>query len=182
MFCYGLGYSAGMKTLLLLLAVTAPAFDNTPPRKADADRASKNGKLTSDFDGVKTVVTYGRPKVKGREVWGKLVPYGEVWRAGADEATVIAFEKDVVVEAMKLPAGQYGLFAIPAANEWTIIFNRVADQWGAYNYDEKKDALRVKVKAKPAAMSEELTYEKSGGDLVLRFDKLAVPVHISAQK
>lgn len=177
-------YSMRMKALLLILtlaspALATPAFDATPPRKADADRTSKNGKLATDFDGVKAVVTYGKPQVKGRKIWGELVPYGEVWRAGADEATVIAFEKDVLVEGKKLPAGQYGLFVIPTATEWTIIFNREPNQWGAYKYDMKKDALRVSVKAKTADNAEELRYEKEGGTLVLHFEKLAVPVKIT---
>ena len=91
-------------------------------------------------------VSYSRPGVKNRKIWGELVPYNKVWRAGADEATKITFSTDVNIEGKKLPAGAYGFFAIPGENEWTLIFNKVADQWGAFTYNESEDALRIKVK------------------------------------
>jgi hypothetical protein len=91
-------------------------------------------------------VSYSRPGVKNRKIWGELVPYNKVWRAGADEATKITFSTDVMIEGKKLPAGDYGFFAIPGENEWTLIFNKVADQWGAFTYNESEDALRIKVK------------------------------------
>jgi Protein of unknown function (DUF2911). len=91
-------------------------------------------------------VSYSRPGVKNRKIWGELVPYNKVWRAGADEATKITFSTDVIIEGKKLPAGAYGFFAIPGENEWTLIFNKVADQWGAFTYNESEDALRIKVK------------------------------------
>jgi Protein of unknown function (DUF2911) len=91
-------------------------------------------------------VSYSRPGVKNRKIWGELVPYNKVWRAGADEATKITFSTDVMIEGKKLPAGAYGFFAIPGENEWTLIFNKVADQWGAFTYNESEDALRIKVK------------------------------------
>jgi len=167
-----------MNALFLVLAFGA---QDLPARESDAKRNSKNGTLSTDFDGVKTTVTYGRPHVKGRTVWGDLVKYDEVWRAGSDEATVVAFEKDVKVEGQKLAAGVYSFFAIPGKEEWTVIFNKEAKQWGAYKYDSKKDAVRVKVKAKPAESTDELTFEKSGDALQLRWDKVAVPVRISGK-
>jgi hypothetical protein len=91
-------------------------------------------------------VSYSRPGVKNRKIWGELVPYNKVWRAGADEATKITFSTDVIIEGKKLPAGSYGFFAIPGENEWTLIFNKVSDQWGAFTYNESEDALRIKVK------------------------------------
>lgn len=91
-------------------------------------------------------VSYSRPGVKNRKIWGELVPYNKVWRAGADEATKITFSTDVLIDGKKLPAGAYGFFAIPGGNEWTLIFNKVADQWGAFTYNESEDALRIKVK------------------------------------
>ena len=91
-------------------------------------------------------VSYSRPGVKNRKIWGELVPYNKVWRAGADEATKITFSTDVIIEGKKLPAGAYGFFAIPGENEWTLIFNKVSDQWGAFTYNESEDALRIKVK------------------------------------
>ena len=96
-------------------------------------------------------VSYSRPGVKNRKIWGELVPFNKVWRAGADEATKITFSTDVMIEGKKLPAGAYGFFAIPGENEWTLIFNKIADQWGAFTYNESEDALRIK--AKPVANS-----------------------------
>ena len=103
-------------------------------------------------------ISYSRPGVKGRIIWGELVPYGKVWRAGADEATKITFSTDVLIEGKKLSAGSYGLFVIPNKNEWTIIFNKVADQWGAFEYNESQDALRLKVKTQSIDFQEWLTY------------------------
>jgi len=91
-------------------------------------------------------ISYSRPGVKNRKIWGELVPYNKVWRAGADEATKFTFSTDIMIEGKKLPAGSYSFFAIPGQNEWTLIFNKVADQWGAFTYNEAEDALRIKVK------------------------------------
>ncbi len=105
---------------------------------------------------TKVTVDYSSPAVHDREIWGQLVPYGEVWRAGANEATTVEFSTDVKVEGENLPAGKYAFFLIPEKEgKWTAIFNKVADQWGAYNYDDGKDALRVKVETKTANDSEE---------------------------
>jgi hypothetical protein len=93
---------------------------------------------------------YSRPGVKGRKIFGGLVPYGEVWRTGANTATKITFSTDVSFGGTAVPPGDYALFTIPGPSEWTVILNRVSGQWGSYAYDEKKDAARVKVK--PVAM------------------------------
>jgi hypothetical protein len=103
-------------------------------------------------------VSYSRPGVKNRKIWGELVPYNKVWRAGADEATKITFSTDVMIEGKKLPAGAYGFFAIPGVNEWTLIFNKIADQWGAFTYNESEDALRIKVKPVSNSNHEWLLY------------------------
>ena len=88
-------------------------------------------------------VTYSRPQANGREVFGNLVPYGKVWRTGANEATEIKFYQDVTIDGKKLAAGTYSLFTIPEKDAWTIIFNKDLDYWGAYSYNQKQDALRV---------------------------------------
>jgi hypothetical protein len=93
---------------------------------------------------------YSRPGVKGRKIFGGLVPYGEVWRTGANTATKITFSTDVSFGGTAVPSGDYALFTIPGPSEWTVILNKVSGQWGSYAYDEKKDAARVKVK--PVAM------------------------------
>ncbi len=103
-------------------------------------------------------VAYHRPGVKGRKVWGELVPFGQVWRAGANEATTISFEEDVTIEDQALRAGTYAFFAIPGEKEWTLVFSREVKQWGAFDYKEAKDALRVKVAPKPAPPEEWLSY------------------------
>jgi hypothetical protein len=90
-------------------------------------------------------VTYSRPGVKGRTIWGDLVPYDKVWRTGANEATSIVFSKDVTVNGKPLPAGTYSLHTIPGKTSWTVIFNRKAEQWGSYQYDATQDALRIDV-------------------------------------
>jgi len=108
---------------------------------------------------TKATISYSRPGVKGRKIWGALVPYDKVWRAGADEATKITFTTDVKIEGKKLSAGSYSFFVIPAKKEWIIIFNKVADQWGAFEYNEAEDALRLKVKPKAGEFEEWLKYE-----------------------
>ncbi len=91
-------------------------------------------------------ISYSRPGVKGRSIWGGLVPYGKVWRAGADEATKFTFSSDVMIEGKKLTKGSYSFFTIPQKGEWIIIFNKVADQWGAFEYNEAEDQFRFTVK------------------------------------
>jgi hypothetical protein len=90
-------------------------------------------------------IVYHEPYVGGREIWGKTVPYGKVWRAGANENTTITFADDVSIEGKPLPAGTYGLHVIPNADHWTIIFSKNSTSWGSFSYDEKEDALRVDV-------------------------------------
>jgi hypothetical protein len=97
-------------------------------------------------------VEYSRPGVKGRKIFGGLVPFGEVWRTGANAATKITFSTDVNFGGTAVGPGDYALFTIPDPSEWTVILNKVSGQWGAYTYDEKNDAVRVKVK--PVAMPE----------------------------
>ena len=91
-------------------------------------------------------ITYGSPGVKEREIWGKLVPYGEVWSTGANEATTIEFDNDLFIEGNKVLSGKYSLFTIPNKMEWIIILNKVYDQWGAFKYNEEEDQIRFKVK------------------------------------
>jgi hypothetical protein len=131
-------------------------------------------------------IAYSRPGIKGRTIWGKLVPYDAVWRAGANEATKITFSTDVTVEGKKLKKGSYSLFAIPGKNEWTLIFNKVADQWGAFEYNESDDALRVKVKTEKAIWQEWLSYtinKASDTSAVIRleWEKIKVPFKVEVK-
>ncbi len=103
--------------------------------------------VNTTIGGVDTEIVYCRPSARGRKMVGGKDPYGQVWRTGANEATTIEFDDDVKIEGKDLPAGKYALFTIPNENEWVIIFNKVYDQWGAYNYNAEEDALRVTVKS-----------------------------------
>ena len=137
--------------LILAFSVSAFAQDKKQDKKHEKPdvkkvRVSPKAGVFQTIGITDINVSYSRPGVKNRKIWGELVPYNKVWRAGADEATKITFSTDVIIEGKKLPAGAYGFFAIPGENEWTLIFNKVADQWGAFTYNESEDALRIKVK------------------------------------
>src|SRR6266571_6517231 len=130
-------------------------------------------------------IKYHRPLVNGRKIWGGLVPYGKVWRAGANENTTIDFSDAVSVEGKPLAKGTYGLHMIPNPDSWTIIFSKTNTAWGSYSYDQKEDALRVDVKPKPLAETKE-AMEFEFGDLkptstavTLKWEKLGVPFTVS---
>jgi len=129
-------------------------------------------------------IIYHEPMVGGRELWGKVIPYGKVWRAGANENTTITFADDVTVEGKPLAAGTYGLHMIPNADQWTIIFSKNSTSWGSFSYDDKEDALRVDVKPQPAEFREALTYtfddiKPESAAATMRWEKQAVPFHVS---
>ena len=110
--------------------------------------------------GVTVTIDYSQPSVKGRSIGKELAPYGKVWRTGANEATVFEVDKNVKIEGQSLPAGKYGLFTIMNGDEWTIIFNNTWKQWGAFDYKETDDALRVKVKSgKADPFAERMTFK-----------------------
>ena len=169
-----------------LLAGTAGAqFKNgSQPTELSIPRVSQRGSVTQRIGLTDITITYHRPMVGGREIWGKTVPYGKVWRAGANENTTIAFPDDVAVEGKPLSAGMYGLHMIPDKDQWTIIFSKNSTSWGSFSYDEKEDALRVNVKPQTEGMFEALTYtfddvKPDSAAATLRWEKLAVPLRIS---
>ena len=164
-------------SVVLLATVAWPALAE---RGDDSKRKSKNGKTSGTIDGVEVTLEYGRPNVKGRTIWGSLVPHGKVWRTGADEATTISFSRDVMVERERLSAGRYGLFTIPDEGEWVFIFNKVPDQWGAFNYEAGQDALRVRVAPREADHVESMGFMIDGSAVVLRWEKLAVAFELAA--
>lgn len=149
-------------------------------RGDDATRKSKNGHAEGNAGGAQVVVDYGRPQVGGRAVWGALVPYDQVWRTGADEATTVQFDRDVKVEGQSLAAGTYSLFTIPGEAKWTVIFNKVAKQWGAYKYDAAEDALRVEVTPQAHEHVEALEIAVDSDGLRVRWEKLEVPIRVAA--
>ena len=125
-------------------------------------------------------IAYASPSVKDRKIWGDLVAYDKVWRAGANDATTFETDKDIMVQGKKLPAGKYSFFLIPKeSGMWTAIFNTEAKQWGSYDYKEVKDALRVDVKTKPLQTKQEaLMYKVNKNGFTVDWDKISVPVEI----
>jgi hypothetical protein len=153
-------------SLLLFLSFFAISFANaqeklkSPPEKA-------NGIV----NGAKIEINYGSPSVRARKIWGELVPFGEVWRAGANEATTFETDKAITIEGLILPAGKYSFFIIPNKDECVIIFNKEAKQWGAYKYNDKMDQLRVKVKPENAdSFTEKLTYTINATNVELSWE------------
>ena len=129
-------------------------------------------------------IRYHRPLVDGRKIWGGLVPFGKVWRAGANFNTTFEVSDPITVEGKALPKGTYGLHMIPTAESWTIIFSKAADSWGSYTYDQAEDALRVTVKPHPSEMQEALQYsfedlKPESATVTMTWDKLAVPFRIA---
>ncbi|HZM14383.1 MAG TPA: DUF2911 domain-containing protein [Candidatus Krumholzibacteria bacterium] len=146
-------------------------------------RPSQKAQLMQTVGLTDVTITYSRPGVKGRVIWGGLVPYDAVWRTGANEATSISFSTDVKVNAQPLKAGTYSLHTLPTATEWTVIFNTIADQWGSYSYNDSADALRIKVKPQPHEFVEwmqfsfpDIAVEKA--TIALDWEKLRVPFEI----
>ena len=141
-----------------------------------SSRPSPPAKVSEKVGNTTITIDYSQPSVKGREIWGGLVPYGKVWRTGANEATTFETSADIKVEGESLKAGKYALFTIPEADEWTFLFNSVPDQWGSFNYDDSKDVLKIKVKPKMVnQFTEKMTFAISEDGLVnLSWEKLVV--------
>lgn len=160
--------------LVALLLTTVSLFAN-----AQGEKPSPAKTAEGEINGAKITINYSSPAVKGRTVWGDLVPMGEVWRAGANDATTIEFSKDVKIQGKELPAGKYSFFVIPGEMESTFIFNKVAKQWGAYTYDQAEDALRVTVPSgQTSSLEERLVYEitKTGFEIRWEFGRAAASV------
>jgi tetratricopeptide (TPR) repeat protein len=150
----------------------------------DIPRQSQHAVITQRVGITDVTISYHRPLVNKREIWGKLVPYGEVWRAGANENTTIRFTDNVTIEGKPLAKGVYGLHMIPAQDQWTIIFSNVHTAWGSFTYKEADDALRVTVKSHPADFREALTYDfddvKADSAVAsLRWEKIEVPFTVA---
>lgn len=143
----------------------------------EAELASPRKEMKGVLNDVTITVDYGSPSVNGRDIWGSLIPYDEVWRTGANEATRIIIDKAVKFGTEELPAGTYSLFTIPHEGNWEVIFNREADQWGAYEYDEAKDVLRIEAKTQTQMESSEtLEFSLGRNALVLKWENLLLPI------
>jgi len=179
---WGLSILAGMG---VFAGSAAGQFKNgSQATELTLPRVSQHGEVEQTIGLTTVTINYTRPLAGGREIMGKVVPYGKVWRAGANENTTIAFSEDVMVEGKPLAAGRYGLHMIPDKEQWTIIFSKNSTSWGSFSYDEKEDALRVAVKPKPAEMVEALTYtfddvKEDSAAATLRWDKTAVPFRVA---
>lgn len=150
----------------------------------DLPRESQHATVLQRIGTTDITVDYNRPSVKGRVVWGEIVPYDQVWRAGANENTTFTTTNDIQVEGKPLPAGTYGLHMIPTKGEWTIIFSKDHSAWGSYFYKPEKDALRAQVSTRACAMTEQVTYDfvdvsKDAATLVLRWEKVEVPIKLN---
>ncbi len=155
--------------------------DNYQVVMMDAEPASPRKEMRGTLGDATITINYGSPAQKGRTLWGDLVPYGKVWRTGANEATTIEVSQDVMVGGQPLPAGKYGLFSIPGENEWTIVFNSNSDMWGSGDYNEEQDVLRVTATPQEMAeASENMEFVMDGNNLVFKWGNTMIPVAVSA--
>jgi tetratricopeptide (TPR) repeat protein len=175
------GTLRGVLFCLLLAALSGASLAQS--FVLDLPRPSQRAEVSQRVGITDITIRYHRPLVNDRKVWDALVPYGKVWRAGANENTTITFTDPVTIEGKALDKGTYGLHMIPSAGEWTIIFSKNSTSWGAFTYDEKEDALRVSVKPQTAEMHNALTYDfddvqKDSAVVTLRWEKVAVPFKV----
>ena len=174
--------------LLLAVLVFASLLAGVPRSQAqsallDLPRASQRARVAQRVGITDVTITYHRPLVAGRKIWGGVVPYGQPWRAGANENTIIEFTDPVTVEGQPLAAGKYGLHMVPAEGDWTVAFSKTNTAWGSFSYDKAEDALRVTVKPHPSEMHEALIWDfdevtPNSTTAVLKWEKLAIPFKI----
>jgi hypothetical protein len=186
------GLTVGLVLLLALLLASPSPFLAQGNKVPASLKASVTQSLGTDCD---ITIDYSRPGVKGRKIWGGLVPYGMnpgdkyskdkpyPWRAGANQNTTIEFKKDVLVEGKPLPAGKYGIHMVPGEKEWTIIFSKNNSAWGSFAYNQDEDALRVTVTPEKASHQEWLTYgfdnlAGTSATAYLHWEQLKVPFKI----
>lgn len=175
-----------MKKLLFAVCISASAFGFAQDYSVPA--ASPRQKVEQQFSMSKIMVDYGRPGVKGRKIFGELVPYGQVWRAGANSSTKITFGQSVNFGGKIVQAGTYGLFIIPTEKEWKVILNKDFQQWGAFTYDPKQDVVDVTVPVNKLADKQEwfeITLnptDENSANLVLKWDYAQAEVPVKPSK
>jgi tetratricopeptide (TPR) repeat protein len=170
--------------LFCLLLASTSVSSSAQSFVLDLPLQSQRAEISQRIGITDITISYHRPLANDRKIWGGLVPYGQVWRAGANENTTITFSDPVQIEGKPLDKGTYGLHMIPNADEWTIIFSKNSTSWGAFTYDQAEDALRVTVKPTSADMHNALTYDfdqlQPDSALVeLEWEKTAVPFKVS---
>lgn len=170
-------------TLAFLISCAIPFRMKAQYSQLDLPRESQHGQVSQRIGITDLTVSYNRPSVNGRTIWGETVPYDKVWRMGANENTVFTSKHDITVEGQPLSAGTYGVHAIPGKDKWTIIFSTDHTAWGSFFYKKEKDALRVEVTPKTCEMTEQATFnfvdvKKDGATLQMRWEKVEVPIGI----
>lgn len=169
-----------MLTVLIVSFASTLIFSQSLPKPWESQKAS-----VSTTIGIKEIsIVYSSPAVKGRKIWGELVPFGKVWRAGANENTVISFAENVKINGQDVAAGKYGLHIIPTENEWTLIFSKDYQSWGSFSYKPENDALRISVKPYQTPFEENLIYtfknkKADAADVVLSWENLSVSFTVS---
>lgn len=163
-----------IKIYLTFIALLTVTFINAQDKPA-----SPAAVASGEINGATISIHYCSPSVKGRVIWGDLVPFNKVWRAGANDATTFETDKDITIEGSKLPSGKYSFFVIPNEKNCVLIFNKEAKQWGAYKYKESEDQLRVTVKQKTTNKStESLVYTINKNNIILKWEKWEIPFKI----
>lgn len=167
-------------TFLMIGFLSLPAV--AQERGSDEARVSPNATVSQTIGTTEVLVTYGRPGVRDRDIFGGLVAYGQVWRTGANESTVVVFSDDVMIEGEEVPEGTYSIYTVPGEDEWTIILNEKLS-WGT-EYDESMDFTRVTVEPEESFNVEQMMIyfediSENEGDLVIHWDDTRVPVTIS---
>jgi hypothetical protein len=145
--------------VVLALSVSASSLSSLSAAEIELPAPSPPASVSQTIGVTRITIDYHRPGVKGRKIWGELVTYDKVWRLGANEATTISFTDPVKIKGRVLPAGTYALFAIPKPAVFTVVFNTVAKQWGAFRYDESKDVLRFDLQPEKASSTEWMTFD-----------------------
>jgi hypothetical protein len=169
---------------VFLWCVLTPGAVSAQSFVLDLPLRSQYAEVTQRIGVTSITVKYSRPLVNNRKIWDGLVPYGKVWRTGANTNTTITFSDPVMIEGKTLDKGSYGLHTIPNADQWTIIFSKNSTSWGSFTYDEKEDALRVSVKPKAAEMHDALTFEfddlqPDSATIELKWERIEVPFKIA---
>src|ERR1700685_3104894 len=172
--------------VLLCSFLSVGSLGNTQTVMLDLPLQSQHAVIMQRIGITDITVNYHRPLANGRQIWGKLVPYGQVWRAGANENTTITFRDPVTIEGQPLDKGTYGLHMIPGENQWTAIFSKNSKDWGSFTYKQEEDALRVNVKPQTSETHDALAYDfddlKADSAVVtMRWDKVAVPFKVEVK-
>lgn len=169
------------------LAILLMAGMSTFAQQIQMPQASPSAKIAQKVGLTDVTVDYSRPSTKGRKIFGELVPFGEVWRTGANGATIISFSTDVEIDGKKVPQGQYAIYSIPGKSEWTIILSKDTKLWGAIGYDPKNDLMRFQVVPNKLSRVYE-TFEISfnnmtdtGADLSIKWDQTRIDFRIVTQ-